>query len=152
MILVINYFHMRACLQSYTNYGHYIWLDDTTEVVSEVEAGCLNPQGWYHNDGLILSAIFVDEGRVLLRIGDARYMLDNSHTGRILEKGSRYEFELMHFGSVVDKFIYKHNHYRSIYDISAFTEDEDFNWGLFLCNIINDENRRRSLIKRNLVE
>lgn len=113
-----------------------------------------NPKisGWYKFITGILSALLITENQLYFLYGEDKFLITDSH--RVLLKAtkkSENEFNLMNGNEVVVKFLYSVPDSKLNISPFEYIDDEDFKWGDFIANIINDQERKKNFIV-NLME
>jgi len=103
--------------------------------------------GWYIYIERTLSYLLFDEGKVFLSFGEDIFEIDESSVAKLSEVGSENIFELYRESDLQLRFTYRRTSENLEDDIFGFTEDEDFNWGLFLKNIISSPSRREIIFE-----
>lgn len=128
------------------------------KVVRGNEAQRLPTAGYYSHFGDDLVALYADDGTVWLRIGDEEIRADAVNADWSPEHSIR-RLRLVHDGEVVREVSYRlpmtNSSRRStsgeaqdgVVDTTAFVEAEDFDFGLFIANVLNDPERQRVLVE-----
>lgn len=101
----------------------------------------LNTNGWYKfiDDG-VFTALTQEEKRWYLLYDGKKIKITGRHSSRIkkLDNRDNYIFQLLEHESMIVEFIYRFDEsilYEN--DTTGFIEREDFDWGLFIQNRIN---------------
>ncbi|MCR8559143.1 hypothetical protein KXD93_15910 [Mucilaginibacter sp. BJC16-A38] len=107
--------------------------------------------GWFTDiDGLI-SGLFADHNKLFLQLNDLRYVVDERTTAKteILNVNGQRKFSLFDETSLIASFKYSveiaFNHIPPV----EYLDDDEFDWGLFLSNIINNASRKTEFINNN---
>lgn len=135
-------------LQSFDDYNQFLNLD--TEVVLSIDSDC-DSIGWYKIIDGKVSAIYVKEGNLFLRFGGENISLDdNKHSRTETMDASSKIFELIDENqNVILRFRYIADTEMSGVAPFDYIDQEDFDWGLFLLNIINNKERKINFIEVN---
>lgn len=107
----------------------------------------ITTSGWYMYIEKTLSYLLFDESKVFLSFGGNMFEIDESSVAKLSETESGNIFELYQESNLLLRFAYPKPSENLEDDIFGFTEDEDFNWGLFLRNIINSVSRREIIFE-----
>lgn len=125
------------------------------EVIWPAKAQRLATAGHYSHLGDDLVALYADDEKVWLRIGDEEIPADAVRADWSPESAAR-RLRLLRDGEVVRDLNYRPpmassagrwtSGERDRVDTTAFAEPEDFDFGLFIANVLNDSERQRILI------
>lgn len=133
-------------LRSFDKYDNYLNLN--TRVIQCFNNTYFKINGWYKYIGDKFSAIYVKEGDLyyqydsyIFSVSSAKYKAQLT----ILESDIRI-FSLLGNYKLVHSFEYSIKHIFDNIEPFPFVEEEDFDWGFFLLNIINSDDRKRSIV------
>lgn len=107
----------------------------------------MSTSGWYMYIEKSLSYLLFDEGKVFFSFEKDVFEIDESSIAKLSGTKNENIFELYRKSDLLFKFTYPITSENLTDDILGFTEDEDFNWGLFLMNIINSPSRREIIFE-----
>jgi hypothetical protein len=132
-------------LQSFDNANECMELNKL--ILTKKTVG-IRTAGWYkHLEGK-LSALYVRSGFFFVRYDTVDVSINNDMTARVIGNGIKWKFSLVKGDNLIIEFDYpiSYDNINPEYDFTPFVEDEDFNWGLFLSNIINNKSRMDNII------
>jgi hypothetical protein len=114
---------------------------DTLEVISK--EGEVRTAGWYQYLQDKLTALYFQEDDFFFRYDNLCVKVEEGITAKSEKENGQYQFSLYRKDQLILGFKYSVSDYffESEVDLTPFVEAEDFNWGLFLCNIINSRSR-----------
>lgn len=100
--------------------------------------------GWYSiNRQGMFSSISCRNGQMVVTAGDKSISLDESCEGHIRILGlRRRQLSIMCNGIEALGFVYQKSVRFPDADVHAHIADEDYDWGLFVCNLINNSEAR----------
>ena len=111
-----------------------------------------NPKinGWYKIINDRISALFVRDSQLYFKYGSLEKLI-NGDLHVVINKKSinEAEFSLCDEDNVLVNFLYDVPNSIVITSPFEYLNDDDFQWGIFIMNIINDKERRGNFI-RNL--
>jgi hypothetical protein len=102
--------------------------------------------GWYKLIEEIVSALFVDELKLFMLWDNLKYHITDTCVVKlnVLEHGKTKRFLLYDSNNLIFDFIYElKDNYASSTSFD-YLDDEDFDWGLFVSNIINNQKRKEN--------
>lgn len=135
-------------LQSFDSAKEFL---DTETLLVKISEDKAVTSGWYKIVNGKICAFYVKNSNLILKYGENDFLISGlSKAKSILIKDCIYTFQLFHQSRIVCEFLYESD--KSLFNIAPFDylDEEDFDWGLFLSNIINDtERKERVLQKKN---
>jgi hypothetical protein len=132
-------------LQSFQKHNNVLRLSDL-QVFSREEILNLRTEGWYMYINNLLSYLFFSETKVILWYDYLAIEITPKSHVELKCDGKLCLFELFNNGQAELNFQYQKTGEIFEDETFGFAEDEDFNWGLFLKNIINNH-ERQAIIK-----
>ena len=103
--------------------------------------------GWYKIVNGMICAFYVRNNNLMLKYGENDFLISSSSKAKsILINDNFYAFRLFEESKVIFEFLYEAN--KSLFNLEPFDylDEEDFDWGLFLSNIINDPERKERIL------
>lgn len=134
-------------LQSFDSAKEYISLSTGIKYLKSKD---VKTKGWFKYIDNVLSALFFENNDFFILYNDIKVQINDNIRASILRGNDKYIFQLFDGNNddLLLQFYYSFD--EQLFSLSSvtssFVEEEDFNWGLFLVNIINDENRRSRII------
>mgnify|MGYP006357738991 FL=1 len=107
-----------------------------------------NSVGWFKYIKGVLSAVYVQENSLFFKFGNYCVNVFDIIECSVTYIDDNYSsFTLYDVNRLKINFCYKHN--KELYAIEPFDyiDEEDYDWGIFLCNIINDKERTMNIIQ-----
>ena len=162
---------MSILLRSVERYDRLAELDRESGNLREFfvpfkQAGALRSVGHYRHPGDALLAMYVDDGRSWLRVGDAEAPLESLHAKTEADNDRRLVTiyrdnapfaQLAYPSSKADGRSVKGlgvlrpaSADEPIRDTTPFAENEDFDFGLYIANVINDRHRQETMVNHVL--
>jgi hypothetical protein len=137
-------------LQSFDKHNEFLELySNRLEII---DYGKPSTNGWFKIINNITTSFFWIGTSFYMRIGEKEYVLPESFKANsMFISGITYQFKLYDEMKQVSQFEYESD--KSLFGIAPFEyiDEEDFNWGLFLSNIINNP-IRKALCLTNRIE
>lgn len=134
-------------LQSFQK--HLLILNLADKKVEEKNTVSIITFGWYYYVEKVLTYLLFEENRVIFCYDSLEFEIDENFEARCIKTEEDFIFELYKKNNLILNFFYKSEYVLD--DMFGFIEEEDFNWGLFLSNVINSI-ERRELIFQNRYE
>jgi hypothetical protein len=108
-------------------------------------------KGWFHIEKGKLSAIYAKNNSAFLMVEDNVYPIHYNTTVKLkrMDNSTTATFELWNDYEKVVYFDYTKDEKYNINSPFEYLDDEDFDWGLFLYNIINSKERLEIFIENN---
>ena len=105
--------------------------------------------GLYKIIEYIFSAIFVVNYKLFFVYNTDEYEITNNYHLKISRTNKKYQknAELYEDDTLMLEFIYEWEKSYSEYPEFGMTDDQDFDWGLFLSNIINNKEGKETFIR-----
>jgi hypothetical protein len=119
---------------------------NTLETVSKKKD--IRTVGWYNYLDNVFSALYFNQNVFFVRFGSLSIRVDEGVAAVVKKSDGKYQFDLYRNDHLELSFKYSINS-QSIpheFDFTPFAQKEDFDWGLFICNIINNKSRRSNII------
>ncbi len=119
---------------------------DTLEVVLKKEG--IRTVGWYQYVENKLSALYFKEEDFFVRYDNLCVKVEEGGIAKVEKENDRYQFSLYRKDHLVlaFKYLVSDPSIAPEFDLTPFVEEEDFNWGLFMCNIINSRSRMGNIL------
>jgi len=137
---------MKSLLRSFDNATEYLNVDT---IERELLPAGQKVVGWFKMIHSLPCMLVVEHERLLIKYNHTSIEINETTEANTLPVANRVsQFELMSDEGFTLKFTYEHEQVASSEAPFDYIEDEDFNWGLFLSNIVNDHSRTQALIKR----
>jgi hypothetical protein len=133
-----------SIIQSFSNFDEY--LDDRKVPIESKNISHIT-WGRFESIGSIMTVLFVLEQCFFFSIENEFFKISDSTTAFVEDVNVQSRlFKLFNDGLVVTEFIYEID--KTLFDIQPFDylDEEDFDWGMFLCNIINNKDRQRRIL------
>jgi hypothetical protein len=124
---------------------------DTEEHSFFVDVPGRKSVGFYKNCNQVISAIFADNGGLFIRVSDKMYEITEDCAAELTKcnnLGWRF-FSLFREKALVMQFTYLTEYNYSHIPPFEFLDDEEFDWGEFLKNVVNSEERKKIFIEVN---
>ena len=133
-------------IKDYDSATRYYDLDSQTLLYDN---SGLSVSGWFRKEGENLTAIYVEEGSLILLINDTKYEVgDQTYVEVKTTSSAAYAiFELLENHKKVAEVRYKVGERYNIQPPFEYLDDEDFDWGVFIAGIVNDKLRKRNFIE-----
>jgi hypothetical protein len=132
-------------LQSFQNYDKILNLSNHN-ILNKIET--TGPtSGWYTHINEALCYLLFDKIQIFFSFGERVYKIDESIVAKLLKSESENVFELYKKEDLLISFTYPKTPEYLEGNIFGFVEDEDFDWGLFLVNIINSRARQEIIFE-----
>ena len=133
-------------LQSFDNYNELLDLFNY-QIIQRGENKS-QTKGWYKYIQNKLCYIYFKREEILLSFDNNIVTIKSDFLAQNYVINNCYFFELKANENLVLNFSYTVNGNRYLNDdIGGFIEDEDFDWGLFLVNLINNKKRQRVIVE-----
>jgi hypothetical protein len=133
-------------LQNFDSINHYFNLETEQTVYSNTKE---KTSGWYREINGLVSALFVTEHKLYTIWRRNRFLIDKSCIV-IVEKTESLDkkiFKLYCDDNLIFQFIYEVEEELNQAAPFDYIDNEDFDWGLFLANIINTPTRKTAFIE-----
>lgn len=137
---------VKTLLKSFENANEYLILENMERTIRPVGQKSV---GWYKIVGGHPRTLVVQDSKLFLTYKDKKVSIDANTMSKTSEIGENLSsFELIKTGNTQISFTYEHD--KSLISVEPFDyiDAEDFDWGLFLSNIINNKSRKAALIER----
>lgn len=99
-----------------------------------------------------MTGLLVKDDNLYFLFGEEKFLITDSHKGLLKEKSNaEKEFNLIYRNEVVVRFSYPLPDPKLNVSPFEYIDEEDFKWGDFIANIINNQERKKNFIA-NLME
>lgn len=105
--------------------------------------------GWYKFIDELMTALLTINNNLYFIYGEKKFLIKDSCKALIKEYSkAENEFRLVDGNNILIKFLYPLplDFELDFMDVTPFQSDDDFKWGDFLANIINNKERQRNFI------
>lgn len=139
-----KFINMRHLLQSFENSSYFMDIE-SMEIIHSNQP--LPSIGWYNRINKEICCFYLIDNVFVLKYKDKEVFLDYFTKAILLKNDYSYKLIVLNKENVDLEVEYLFNKSQYIFelDTSAFVEEEDFNWGLFINNIINNKERQDRL-------
>ena len=131
-------------LRSFSDINNILELNS----LEEVESKDAKIKGFYSFIKDKISALYVENNKLLFKYNDQIELIDDNVRAEIEQIGKEFRFILLSANKILLEFIYSVDSDELGNEPPfSFIENEHFNWGLFLKNIINNKKRKNNIIE-----
>jgi hypothetical protein len=133
-------------VQAFDNASEYLKLD-TLRAPSKDEK--VRITGWFQYVGNKLSALYFKNDTFFVQYDNQCLKIEEGTVAKITKNNDEYEFSLYQKDHLALTFTYivSNQAVDPNFDLTPFVEEEDFNWGVFMFNIINNKSRMLNIIE-----
>ena len=134
----------KVILQSFDDFNKCLELNSSKEIIKE---NTIKTVGWYHIIDDLISCLFHLDGKFYIRYSTNQFIINKKSFAKVTKSAeSLHIFEYYNNNSLLITFKYLSEPLDYDSNLFGLVENEDNNWGLFLANIINNNQRMDNII------
>lgn len=135
---------MKKIVRNFEAFNQYYDIDSNSFITS---ISVMDIIGWYKTVDKFVSILFVKNNKLNISLGDVNHQVNDNTQAKIEDLSDKMKrFMLLESNKVILFFDYDFQSNYSATSPFEYIDDEDFDWGLYLSNIVNNKNKRNNII------